>query len=346
MKILITRTDRIGDVILSLPVAEALRKVFPDAYIAMMVQPRIADLLYKNPYIDEVIVYDKDGLHKGFLKGLEFIVWLMKKRFDMAIVLHTTVRVNLICAFAGIHKRVGYARGKMDFLLTDKLEYTKRLGGKHESEYSLDILRYLGINAQLAVPEIYVKDIDEESMYKMLNNAGIKNGEKFIVLHPGASCISKKWPAEKFAKLADELIKCMKVRVVISLHPDEADIGAKIVPLMENKPVLLCSKTTLGEFAALLKNAILVISNDSGPVHIASACKTPVISIFGRNEKGVSPVRWRPLGQKSAAIQKDAGCVKCLAHNCKKNFLCLQLITVNDVLEEAKKLLIDEGAVI
>jgi len=109
--------------------------------------------------------------------------------------------------------------------------------------------------------------------------------------------------------------------------------------MMRNKPVFFCDPTTLGELAALFKKASLIISNDSGPAHIASGVGTPVISIFGRNQKGLSPARWRPLGDRAVAIHKDVGCIECLAHDCRKGFLCLKEITPEEVFEKAKNLL-------
>lgn len=338
-RILVTRTDRIGDVILSLPAIGAIRKAFPDAYIAVMVQARIDDMLKGNPNINEVIVYDKNKKHKGILKNINFIKYLRSKKFDMALNLHSTKRINLLCFLAGIPMRIGYARGKADFLLTDKIEYTKKLGEKHEAEYSLDILRYLGINPEFTYPFIYVRGEDEKKAGEILKNLDINIGEKFAILHPGASCRSKMWPLENFAKTGDMLIENLKIKVMINLAPGQADLGEKVRGLMKNKPVFFCEPTTLGELAALFKKADLVISNDSGPVHIAAAVGCPVISIFGRNQKGLSPVRWRPLGAKSLAIHKDVGCKKCLAHDCEKGFLCLKSISAQEVFEKAKNFL-------
>ncbi|MEK6732554.1 MAG: lipopolysaccharide heptosyltransferase II [Candidatus Omnitrophota bacterium] len=338
-RILITRTDRIGDVVLSLPAIKAARKAFPDAYIAVMVQPRIYDILKGNPYIDEVIIYDKNKKHKGALKSFNFIKWLRSKKFDMVLNLHSTKRINLLCFLAGIPRRIGYARGKADFLLTDRIKYAKKSGEKHEAEYSLDILRYMGTNPEYSNPFIYVQNEDEKKSAEMLASLGIKNGERFIILHPGASCLSKMWPLENFAKLGDMLIKDLKIKAMINLAPGQKNLGEKVRGLMKEKCVFFCDQTTLGELAALFKKASLVISNDSGPVHIAAGVETPVISIFGRNQKGLSPVRWRPLGDKAIAIHKDVGCIECLAHDCKKGFLCLRAITVEDVFKEAKKLL-------
>lgn len=338
-RILIIRTDRIGDVVLSTPVITAVRSFFQDAYIAIMVSSETRDIVAKNPYLNEVIVYDKKIRHRGVFQTLGFIRWLKTKRFGLALILHSTNRVNLISFLSGIPKRVGYARGKMDFLLTHALEYKKRLGEKHESEYSLDVVRAIGISTGMPPLIMPFGKLDEENINNLLKEAGLKEGESFIVIHPGASCISKMWPRENFAKLADELIERFKVRIALVSSQEQAEIGEGVRSLMENGPLFLCGRTSLGELAALFKKASLFISNDSGPVHIASAAGVPIISIFGRNESGLSPVRWRPLGERSVVIHKEVGCIKCDAHNCKKDFLCLRSITVEEVIEKAGQLL-------
>ncbi|MBU1061111.1 MAG: lipopolysaccharide heptosyltransferase II [Candidatus Omnitrophica bacterium] len=338
-KILIVRTDRIGDVVLSTPVITATREAFPEAYIAVMVSPKTKEIVTGNPFLNGVIVYDKKFKHRGIFKAVAFSGWLRSKGFDLALILHSTARVNLICFLARIPKRIGYARGKMDFLLTDKLEYTKRLGEKHESEYSLDILRSIGINVTPSPLVMPVKKSDEENMDNLLKECGLAKGERFIVLHPGASCVSKMWPQKNFAELGDILIGRFGVKCVLISSPDQIEIGKKVRDLMKDKPLFLCGRTSLGELASLFKRASLFISNDSGPVHIASAVGTPLISIFGRNEKGLSPTRWKALGDKSVVLHKEVGCKECLAHNCKKGFLCLRSVTVEEVVEKAGELL-------
>lgn len=341
-RILIARTDRIGDVVLSLPAIKAVRSEFPDAHIAVIVQPRIDDLLKGNPYIDEIIVYDKNKRHKGIFKNISFIKQLRAKKFDTALILHSTKRINLLCFLAGIPRRVGYTRGKADFLLTDRMKNTKKSGEKHEAEYSLDILRYLGMNPVFSNPFIYVQDEDERKAEILIKGLGINKGARFVILHPGASCASKMWPLENFAKAGDMLVENLKMTVMINLAPSQAGLGEKVMAMMRNKPVFFCGYTTLGETAALFKKASLLISNDSGPVHMAAGVGTPVISIFGRNQKGLSPARWRPLGNRAIAIHKDAGCPECLAHDCKKGFLCLKLISAEEVFEKARGLLEEE----
>jgi len=342
-RILIVRTDRIGDLVLSTPVITATRKAFPDAYIAIMVSPKTKEIVTGNPYLNEVIIYDKRLKHRGLFQTLCFSMWLKKKRFDMALILHSTVRVNIVSFLAGIPRRIGYARDKMDFLLTKALPYKKRLGEKHEAEYSLDLLRSLGIEAKISPLIMSVKKEAEERIDGLLNECGLKKGERFIVLHPGASSLSKMWPRENFSKTADILSDRFSLRVVLVSSPEQVRLGEETMRSMKNRPLFLCGRTSLIELAALFKKADLFISNDSGPVHIACAVGTPVISIFARNEKGLSPTRWHPLGTKTAVLHKDVGCIRCLAHDCKKDFLCLRSITVEEVVQNASDLLKEEG---
>ncbi len=338
-RILIVRTDRIGDVVLSTPVITATRSIFPNAYIAIMISSETQEIVRSNPYVNEVIVYDKKIKHKSFLKTLGFISNLRKKKFDLALILHSTNRVNCICFLAGIPKRVGYKRGKMDFLLTDKLEYKKRLGEKHESEYSLDVLRSIGVKVETSPLVMNIRKQDEKHINDLLKESDLKDGERFMVLHPGASCPSKMWPKENFARLGDCLVERFKMRVLLVSSVDQVEIGEEVRRLMKNKPLFLCGKTSLGELGALFKKASLFISNDSGPVHIACAVGAKVVSIFGRNEKGLSPTRWRGLSDKNIVLHKDVGCIECLAHKCKKDFLCLKSISVEEVLQKASELL-------
>ena len=338
-RILIVRTDRIGDVVLSTPTLTAVRKAFPKAYIAMMVSSETKEIVMFNPYLNEVIIYDKKVRQRGIFKTLQFAGRLRDKRFDIAFILHSTNRVNLVTFLAGIPKRVGYKRGKMDFLLTDTLDYKKRLGDKHEAEYSLDVLRHIGIKAEMSSLVMPVDKKSENKIEKLFRENGLKHGEKILVLHPGASDASKMWPHENFAKTADVLIEKFGLKTVLISGPEHVSLGEKVRKLTKHEPVFLCGKTSIGDLAALFKKTSLFISNDSGPVHIACAVGVPVVSIFSRNEKGLSPQRWGPLGKNVAVLHKDVGCTECLAHNCKKAFLCLRSVTVEEVVEKASELL-------
>ncbi len=339
-RILITRTDRIGDVVLSTPVIKVLRENYPSAYIAMMVSPYTEDIVSGNPDLDEVIILDKDDLHRN-LKGVwEFSRGLKKKGFDLAIALHPTNRVHLVIFLAGIPKRIGYDR-KMGFLFTDKIKHLKQLGEKYESEYNFDLLKPLGIELKDRDLYIPLKKESEDWVQELFIQKGVKHEDKILAINPGASCKSRIWPAERFAEVIDELIDKYGFKVFILAGPKDVNMADKVISQMKHKAINLAGKTSVSQLVSILKRCELLISNDSGPVHIASALGTPVVSIFSRSQKGLSPKRWGPVGKRDVFLHKDVGCSECLAHNCVKGFLCLKAITVEDVVKAADSILIN-----
>jgi heptosyltransferase-2 len=337
-RILITRTDRIGDVLLSTPVVKALRKRFPRSHIAIMVRPYARDIVLGNPYLDQVIIYDKYGAQRSFLASIKFAWGLKKKKFDLALILHPTNRVHLVTFLAGIKKRVGFNR-KMAFLLTDKIEHKKQQGQKHELQYSLDIIRFLGIEPEDKDLFMPIRQDSEMYIEQFLATQGFQRGDKMIALHPGASCPSKIWPKERFAELASKLADKFKVKVVVVAGPDDIDIGKDLIGFMHCACIDACGKTSVSQLASLLRRCCLFISNDSGPVHIATAVGVPVVAIFGRSQAGLGPRRWGPTGKDDIVLHKDVGCKVCLAHNCQKGFACLGAISAEQVVEAAEKLL-------
>lgn len=340
IRILLIRTDRIGDVLLSTPVIKAVRDAYPDAYIAMMVRPYAADIVRGNPYLDEVILYDRDGAHKGVFGSLMFALGLRKKGFDLAIILHPTNRSNVIPFLAGIPERVGYDK-KGGVFLTKKLKDVKHLGEKHELEYTLDLVRCLGIEPKDKSPFMPIRPESEAWAEELLRREGINRSDKLLAIHPAASCVSRIWPPERFAELADRLADKygFKVLVISGPEPGHIKIAGDVIARMRHSAVNLAGRTSVSQLASILKRCRLHVSTDTGPMHIASGVGTPVIAVFGRKQKGLSPRRWGPRGEKSRVLHKDVGCIECLAHNCKINFKCLDAITVEDVLSAADALL-------
>lgn len=316
-RILVVRTDRIGDVVLSTPVLQALRQTYPNAYIAMMTSPYTKDIVEDNPCLDQVIIYDKAHKHKSWHSSIAFARRIKKKRFDLAIILHPSNRVHLVTFLAGIPKRVGYNR-KMGFLLTHRLKHKKQLGEKHELDYNLDLLKFLGIVCRDKSLSMAIKPKSEEEVDLLLKQAGIKNSDRLLAVHPAASCRSKMWPAERFGQAADALSLKYGYKTIIIAGPKDIACANAVESSMHQKALNLAGKISVSQLASLLKKCTLFISNDSGPVHISSAVGTPVISIFGRNQKGLSPLRWGPVGRRDSILHKEVGCIECLAHNCKK----------------------------
>lgn len=342
MRILITRTDRIGDVALSTPVIKAVRDKFPKAHIAFCVQPHAVGIVSGSPYLNEIIIYDKKNEHKGLWGIVGFIFKIMKKRFDIAMILHPTNRMNLTCFLAGIPKRVGYNR-KMGFLLTDKMPHTKQEGKKHEVEYTLDVARYMGIEPKGTELYIKVGEDVKKDVEKLFSEYGIAKDHKIIAIHPGASCPSKRWSAKNFSDLADRLVNAYGVKVIVLGGKDDCQYSKRVVEKAKSSLIDLTGKTDISLLAGILSRSSLFVSNDSGPVHIAVSVGTPVIAIFGRRDCGLSPKRWGPRGDHDVVLHKDVGCVVCLAHKCDKGFKCLEAITVDEVIGAVEKFELTRG---
>jgi heptosyltransferase-2 len=336
-RILIVRTDRIGDVILSTPVIKALRDAYPGAYLAMVVRPYTKVIIEGNPYLDDVILYDKDGREKSWFSALRFSRNLAKSKFDLAVVLNPSNRSNLIPFLAGIPKRVGYDR-KLGWLLTDRVKDTKFEGKKHEIEYNLDLVRALGIQPRDTATFMPILQDSEKWVEAVLNRENIQPSDRLVVINPGASDNSKMWPPKRYAQVADKLSE-KKMKVIILGGAGDEKICREVISGMHCQYIDMVGNNNISQAASLLKRSSLFISSDTGPMHIASSCGIPVLAILGRSQAGLSPLRWGPHNKNSGFIHKDVGCAKCLAHKCSKNFLCLQAITVEDVLELAEKLL-------
>jgi len=335
-KILVVRTDRLGDVILSTPVIKNLKLAFPQAGISFMCRPYTKEAVLGNPWLDEVIVYDKYGKQKSFFSTIKFSFSLRKKRFDWAIILHPTNRAHILAFLAGIPVRVGWNR-KLGFLLNKKLVHTKEKGQKHELDYSLDVLRSLDIPIKEKMTYFPLDKQAQKVVDEILKAKDIGKNDKFIVIHPSASCVSKRWPMGYFIELIKLLKKEINFKIVVVSSEKEKEFVKELTDSLD--VIDLCGKLGISELGSLLKKAVLFISNDSGPVHIAASLNTPVISIFGRKDPGLSPVRWRPQGEKSYYIHKDAGCRVCLAHDCQKGFQCLRSIEPQELFEMVMKIL-------
>ena len=300
--ILIVRTDRIGDVVLTTPSIEALRLAYPKARLSIMVTPQTHELVEDNPCLDEVIIYDQKNLHRGFFGFWRFVLNLRKRKFDLSIIFHTKKRTNLICFLAGIPNRIGYKNNKFGFLLTQGIADTRPQGLKHEAQYCLDVLKPLGIVSQDLSLDVSIHPNGQEWLDRFITEYKINPSDKLIAIHASASDPSRCWPSKRFIELMN-LIRTHYDCKILLIGQDNAQSTASEILSGYKYPVLnIVGKTRLFEFISLLTRVNILISNDSGPVHLAAGLKTPVISIFARNQPGINPERWRPLGIKSRFV--------------------------------------------
>lgn len=328
-RILVIRLDRIGDVVLTTPLLRALRQACPSAWIAMLVRPPCHELLDGHPDLNEVLVYDKAGRHRGVLSTIRFAWRLRRQRFDTAIVVHPTHRSHWIARLAGIPRRIGYAR-KSGWLLTRRVPHRKQEGSRHEAEYALELLEVLGI-APTGPPRPFVPVQPEAQRFleDVLRREGIGPDELLVAIHPSASCVSKRWMPQRFGEVADRLIEAQRVRVVLVAGSEDAGHAQEVARAMRHPPLNLAGKLSVGELAALLARCRLLISNDSGPVHVAAAVGTPVVALFGRAQPGINAARWRPLGAQHIVLDKSDA----------SRFTAIDQLSVEEVYQAAASVL-------
>ncbi|MDP8253386.1 MAG: glycosyltransferase family 9 protein [Candidatus Kaelpia aquatica] len=333
-RILLSRTDRMGDLLLTTPAIEAVRNKFPNAYICFLSNSKTVALLKDNPYIDEVIGLDKDKNHKGILGFLRLLREIRERKFDLSVHLHPTNRNHLLSFLGSIPKRVGYD-SKLGLLNNMRVEHKKQEGEKSEAEYNFDLLRKIGID-KISLNQFIVPD--RGALEWVDRELQSKNITRFAVIHPGASCKSKLWDLENFIELSKRIKLKNNLEVIFILGPDDEELRDRLNQHPEISPYLYYN-ITLERSVALISRASLMISNDSGPMHIADSLDKPLIVIFGRNQAGLSYKRWGPLGEHAKVIYEDSGCKECLAHNCKKGFICLKNIAVDRVYGQFVKMI-------
>lgn len=329
-KIVVIQTAFPGDVILATPVFEALKNVGPECFLAAVIRPESYPLLKDNPYIDEIILYDKYGNDRG-LKGIIRVCKLIKD-FDWAIIVQRYLRSALIAYFAGIKKRTGFQSSSFKFLYTEKIPYEKNI---HEV---LRCLRLIGVSdTEKYHPRIFIGDGTRLQTDKLLSDSGIHNG--FAVVAPGSAWATKRYP--HFAGLIDLVKEEFGLEVILLGGPDEIEVSKSIVKNARYKPFDLTGKTDLLVSSKIISRSRIVFANDSAPAHIAAAVRTPVIAVFGPT---VPQFGFSPYSGEARVV--DIGklyCRPCSIHGSKKcperHFRCMIDLSPEKVIEAARPLI-------
>lgn len=305
--ILIIRTDRIGDLVLTTPAIKALRQSYPRSRISILVSSVNADLVQGNPYLDEVLVDERLGQHKNLFGFFKLVYQIRSKKFDLAIIFHTKRRYNLLSFLAGIPNRLGYKNNKFGFLLSMPLKDTRPQGTKHEAEYCLDVLRVIGVNGKDLGLYVPLQKDAQDWANQWVEQNNLKQHD-FIVIHPGSSDLAKCWPRGNFAELIDRLIERYTLKIVMIGSLQTISLSEEILRQSRHPSQIfnLTGKTSLARMVGLLRNARVLVSNDSGPVHVAAGLGINVISLFLRDQPGINAERWKPLGAKSHVLSSSS----------------------------------------
>jgi len=305
-RILIVKLGAVGDVIHALPVLETLRARFPQAHIGWAVEEAAQPVLEGNPALSEVIRLERKKLRAtgGLAYFRRWLQALRERRFDTVLDPHNLFKSGLIAYASGASLRVGFKKFREGNFLFMNRRIRPAVRCRHAVEKYLSLLEPLGIpESQWAFRfPLSWGPRDEEFIDPFWMREGFGRGggkpEGIVAVNPGASWPSKQWMPERYAQVADRLVKDHGIRVLILWGPGEHPLAERIARAMSGKPVI-APETNLKQLMALIKRCRLLITGDTGPLHIAAALGVPTVALFGPSD----PVRNGPYGPGHAIVR-------------------------------------------
>lgn len=338
-KILVMEYWNLGDIVMLSPFLRSLRIQYPDASITLLTSPKAAPLLEHQGLVDRVIVvripwaqhYSRWRKYNPFsplwLEFLRTLKLLRHQQFGLAFTVRADIRDNFILWLSKVRRRVGYGFGGGAFLLTDNA--TPDLEHPHLSVRWLGLLEHLGNSTLVRQPSLLVTEEEDHHAEQCLAALGVRDGEFLVGIHPGARNAMRQWGDANFAALAQRLQGQFPIRVLWFQDPAQETAsldGRQVLPL----------SLPLRQFMGVLKRCQLLICNDSGPMHIATALGVPVVAIFGPTE----PAWFGPLGPNNrVVIQSGFWCRPCFDYCRFDEPYCMRVITVDSVYGAATETL-------
>lgn len=339
-RLLVRGPNWLGDAAMCEPALRGLRRVFPKAEISLLVKPGVAELLIGHPAVNQIVLYDDKGGHAGLSGKWALAGALRRQRFDLAVLFQNAFEAALLGWLAGIPRRYGYATDGRGVLLTEPIAPPDKRAHLHQIHYYWNLLKPLGLHGDPPAPELFVSQTEQEAMARRLGEHGIDRSAFVIGINPGSIFGgAKRWIPERFADTAERLGQAIRrshareVAVIIVGAKGEEALGHEIATRLTHRTVVLSGATTIRELMAVAKRCGLLLTNDTGPMHIASAMKVPVVAIFGSTD-------WRTTSPEGAAhtiVRHPVDCAPCLLRECPIDHRCMTGVSVEQVYEAALK---------
>ena len=328
-KILVIQTAFLGDLILSTTLFKKIKLKHPNSHITLIVNKGTEQILSNNPNIDTILPVDKKQTFKNPLKFIKFLFELQKENFSICYSPHFSHRSSLISFFSGAKIRIGYKESGFGFLHTKT--YPRPLRGVHEVQKLLQLVDSVGLER----PEIFLnKEVNGEIKSKM------ENVSEFIVVAPSSIWETKRMPIEKFIELVRQILENTPYTPVIIGSKNDKYLSDQIVNVHGSKVVDMTGRTNLMELSYIISKAKCVISNDSSPIHIASAFNIPTLAIFGAT---ITDFGYTPLSERHTISEVSLECRPCGIHGgniCpKQHFRCMMDQNIEEIFLKLKDLL-------
>lgn len=338
-RILVVRTDRVGDVAVSTPLIRGLRRAFPDAYIGALVRSYSRSLLENNPHLDVIITDDfeqADAGRAGFWRKTQEI---RSHKFNTALMLLPTERAAWMLMMAGIRRRIGVGHKLYQVLtFTGSVSRHKYIPLRHEADYCLDLGRAIGVSHDDLSPEVFLTAQEIAWAEEFLRLRGLRTDRPIVCIHPGSGNSAPNWPISAYAQLARLLQERAHLQMITAGSAGEKKLAADLATLA---PTLydFSGELNLRQLMAVLSRCRLLISSSTGPMHIAAALKIGTVSLFCHINVR-SPQLWGPIGNPQRIIMPEVNdCCTGIKHgSCRVQEIPVERVyqAVMDLLSETR----------
>jgi heptosyltransferase-2 len=338
--IVVRGTTWVGDSVMTVPALRELRRLLPDAHVTLAVRSWAEGLFAEADFIDDLMIYDRQGLGAVIQQVRKW----RRRSFDLAVLFQNAFEAALIPALARVPFRIGYQTDGRRLLLTNSIPLPEWRSSKHEIFYYLNIVAEIerlltGRETILGKRPDCTLNISERRQTagrELLRVNGVRDGRPLVALCPGSiNSRAKRWPADRYAALADQFIEEMETDVLLIGSQDELDVSLEVSRLMRNKPVMLTAKSDLAQAVSVLSLVDLLVTNDTGPAHIAAALGRPTLVIFGPT----NPLTTRPFSSTAEIVRRPPDCAPCMLRDCPIDHRCMTAISPHEVFERARDLL-------
>ncbi len=326
-RVLFFKPGAIGDLLHTLPALKALKQKFPAAHVTVVLSPELESLIQGTPIADSILVFDKSKFKKSLKDFIGFGLRLREGKYDLFVDLQPSVRSRLLRWMSGAGRTLVYHKQK------NVRPGSRRL---HAAQNFMDTLKPLGITTSVQGIELPVASGAARSIDRFLSDHAFDGSKPLVALNcsVGSARPARNWFPERFATLADQLIKDLGVTVVFVGGREDRELVRSVLNAMKEKAFSAAGELTIAESAALLSRCRCLVSSDTGPLHLATAVQTPVIGLFGSTD----PMRTGPVGKGHQVLIKGLPCIPCEKKNCPLGSrACMAAITVDDVFEAVRR---------
>lgn len=334
--LLIVRTDRIGDVVLSLPLAELIKRKYPECKISFLVREYTSCLVKNHPFIHSYLIL-KEKADKTLI--FANVQQIRKYNFDSCLIVYPTFHTALIAFLSGVSNRVGTGYRWYSMLFTHKIFEHRKYAEKHELEYNINLLSAFGINEKVTPSNVNfnleVSEVSKNKIENLLAEKKVKSGKPIIIIHPGSGGSAVDLPLNRFKELVSLISNHIDAEIILTGSVSERTLCDKLVvsERIKNFSGLL----SLSELIALIDKAELFVANSTGPLHIAAALNKKIIGFYPKI-LSCSAKRWGPYSSKSKVFVPEINCNNCTREQCEQ-LDCMNSININKVLSEVQNLI-------